>query len=326
MSGHDSAVITDSTPPIPNNLTEIETILFEHFITSTSLTLATNYETRVLWQTTVPRLAHKHRFLLHGLLACAGLHLAYLNPTQATEFTIAARSQQDIAMPLYRSAMNNVDVGNCDACLAFSHILVIYTWASEKEDERLLLVEPEGEDVLPTWLYFIRSGCSLMCHVWDDILAGPVEVLASQWDIPITPPTVRTDLVVHLFSAVPECSSPEAWPEEEIKIYRAAAVELGTAFACTPLVDNYTTWDTLRIWPMYASADFFALLRTWHPGALILLAHFCLLLQRVEKNWYFEGRASRLLFTILQHLDAKWHRYIQWPLGEIPIRPGMAAA
>lgn len=256
---------------------------------------------------------------MHGILACAGLHLSYRCPAQAREYSIAAGIHQDIAMPLFRSTIAHADQENCHACLIFSHLLVICTWASEKQDERLLLVEADGDDVLPPWLYFLRSGCSLLCNVWDCIEAGPVKALALAWEIPIAAPKSKTDLVVNLLSAIPEPSSADAWPDEECKIYHDAAVELGKAFVSTPLTEEFTTWDALRIWPMYASVEFCTLLKSWHPGALILLAHYCILLQRVESHWYFDGRATRLLSTILRHLDVRWHQYIEWPLQEIGV-------
>jgi hypothetical protein len=254
---------------------------------------------------------------MHGILACAGLHLAYLNPSHERKYTIRASTHQDVAMPLFRAAIAKVDDDSCDAVLLFTHLLVIYTWATEKQDERLLLVEADGQDIFPAWLYFLRSGCSLLCKVWDRIETGPVKALAKAWDIPIPERNSKTDLVIHLLSVIPDQTSSDAWPMEECQIYHDAAVQLGTAFSSIPLSEAYTTWDAMRIWPMYISVEFCALLKSSHPGALILLAHYCLLLQRVQLHWYFEGRATRLLSTILDRLDARWHYYIKWPLEEI---------
>lgn len=260
---------------------------------------------------------------MHGLLACAGLHLAYLDPAQEREYSIRSGIHQDIGLPLFRSTIGNIDQDTCNAALAFTHLLVIYTWASEKQDERLLLVAPDGADILPPWLYFIRSGCSLLCNVWGCIETGPVKALASAWEIPIPALKSKTNLVVHLLSATPEQSSPDAWNVEACRIYHDAALELGKAFASSPLSENFTTWDALRIFPIYADVEYFALLKSWHPGALIILAHYCILLQRVQMHWYFEGRATRLLSTILSHLDAKWHQYIKWPLEEVGVPNGV---
>lgn len=308
--------------PLPHAiLDDSDSHLLQHYISSTSLTLAWDLETKVIWQDIVPQLAQQNPFLMHGILACAGLHLAYLYPDQERQYSIVAGIHQDIAMPLFRSVIASVDANNCHATLVFSHLLVIYSWASEKQDSRLLLVEAEGDDLLPPWLYFIRSGCSLLCKVWDCLESGPIKALVNAWGIPIKAPLSRTELVIHLLSAIPEESSPDAWLAEECKIYHDAAVELGTAFASTPLSTNYTTWDTLRIWPMYTKMEFFELLRTWHPGVLILLAHYYILLKKIEEHWYFEGRAKPLLSTVWRRLEPKWHQYIAWPLQEIGVNP-----
>jgi hypothetical protein len=301
-----------------------DTRLLQHYITSTSLTISTDAETTTLWQDTVPRLARQHPFLMHGILACAELHLAYLYPAEERDHVLRASMHQELAMPIFRSAIANVDKDNCHAILAFSHALVIYTWASEKQDERLLLVEADRQDILPPWLYFLRGGCELFCKVWHQVETGPVWALASACGIPLVVPDSKTDLVVYLLSAIPEQTSPGAWTLEECKIYHDAAVQLGTAFSSTPPTEIFTTWDALRIWPMYISVEFYALLQRLHSGALILLAHFCILLQRVESHWYFEGRATRLLSTILRRLDRRWHHYIKWPLQEVGLSSVLA--
>lgn len=304
--------------PLHNDmLDEPDTALLRHYITSTSLSIAPDAETKTLWQDVAPRLAHRHTFLMHGILACAGLHLAHLNPVQQREHAIRASSHQDRAMPLFRSAVANVDWDTCEAVFLFSHLLVIYSWASEKQDERLLLVQANGQDPLPPWLYFLRSGCSLLCNVWDRIESGPVRPLASAWEIPKAMRASEPEFMMKLLSVIPEQTSPDAWTVEECQIYRDAAAVLGRAFACTHPSEAFTTWDALRVWPMYSSVEFFELLQRWHPGALILLAHYCILLERVEWHWYFEGRATRLISTIIPRLDTRWHCYIQWPLEEI---------
>jgi hypothetical protein len=68
---------------------------------------------------------------------------------------------------------------------------------------------------------------------------------------------------------------------------------------------------------MRISVEYLDLLSQQHPGALILVAHYCILLRRLGSHWYFEGRAKRLLSTVLSCLDGRWHQFIEWPLAEI---------
>lgn len=312
---------------LQRQLDDIDSTLLHHYITSTSLSLATDAKTKTVWQVTVPHIASQFPFLLHGILACAALHLAYLDPSKGKELMIRGRIHQDRAMPLFRSAIENPNKDNCDAVFAFSHLLVIYSFAADREDEQLFLVESNSLKVLPSWLYFIRSGCSMLCDVWSQLQSGPVGSLVSVWEIPIAFSKAEQErLMDSLLSAIPLQDSEEPWSEDVCEVYREAATELGVAFSCTQDPDaGFTAWDALRIWPMRISEAYLNLLGQQHPGALILVAHYCILLQRLDSHWYFEGRAKRLLFTVLTCLDRRWHHIIEWPLAEMedtsPIRP-----
>jgi hypothetical protein len=84
-----------------------------------------------------------------------------------------ASKLQDEAMPAFREVVTNVNESNCHAILAFTHLLIIYSFASQQQDERLLLVTENTQDVVLAWLHFIRSGCSTLCSVWEAVETGP---------------------------------------------------------------------------------------------------------------------------------------------------------
>jgi hypothetical protein len=227
---------------------------------------------------------------------------------------IKAHTHQDIAMPIFRAAIAEVNTSNCHAVLIFTHLLVIYSFASENQDEKLFIGDNEAEDMLPSWLFFLRSGCSMLCDVWDEIATGPVRPLAAAWETPIDITAFAYEPLVDYFLAVPQ----DEWPDSERTCYVDAANELARAFSCAnALEERVTTWDVIRIWPMRKSVEYLGLLRAQHPGALILLAHYCLVLQKVEGYWYFEGRARRLLANAASRLGERWHQYIEWPLTGI---------
>ena len=129
--------------------------MMHHFTTHTWLTLATDEDTRQMWHFIVPQLAYEHKFVMHALLACTALHMAYLDPHQYSELTIKARTHQDRALPLFRTAIPRVESETCDAILIFARLVAITAFAL---DESLFMVG-EKEEKLPSWLFFIRSGC-----------------------------------------------------------------------------------------------------------------------------------------------------------------------
>lgn len=304
---------------------EKDVFLFRHFISHTAATIATDSITLRLWKEAVPLLSHSHPFLLHGILAISALHLAHLTSTTFSlhsEYLLSAITHQDTAMPDFRTSIAAVTPETSHAVFTFSHLLVLYGFASESQDERLLIVSP-APDLTPTWLHFLRAGCELLCHVWDDLEAGPVKALVSAWDIPelVEDREKTAPLVERLLSYIPSKEWDDAWSEDEMKIYRETATSLARAFVSEAHGISFSTWDALRIWPMCISKEYLELVRNQHPGALILLAHYCVLLKGVEGNWYFDGRATRLMKSIVSCLDRKWMDALGWPMGEIGMIP-----
>lgn len=218
-------------------------------------------------------------------------------------------------MPIFRHTIANVSEWNAEAVLAFSHILVINSLASQRNDERLLLVESGSADAQPSWLYFLRCGCVMLCNVWASLLQSPINELATMWErSPVieSPDNVDRVLVEHLESIVPAQGVDDVWNDDTRRVYREATVELGVAFSRTrTLGKSFTTWDALSVWPMRISVEYMNLLSAWHPGALVLLAHYCILLRRLEIYWYFDGTATKLLATVLEHLEPKYREYVE---------------
>lgn len=259
---------------------------------------------------------------MHGILACSALHLAYLRLSERQSHLISAATHQELAMPLFREAAANIDAENCHAILAFVHILAICSLASEPENERLLLVDPDGPDAVSHWLMFLRSGCDYVNAIRDSVEQGPLTALLCEWEKPMDIyGGLRTPLVEQLLSVIPSQDCEDAWSVRECQIYRDAVHELGYAFICAEkLGKDFNTWDAVRVWPMLVSLNYFHLLQDSHPGALIALAHYCLLLHKLDGRWYLQGRAKKLLGHILQRLDPKWYSHVEWAMAELGFR------
>ncbi|KAL4867802.1 hypothetical protein BDV12DRAFT_209519, partial [Aspergillus spectabilis] len=347
--------IDDTCIPETTTLTTTDTSLLTHYFTTTYRTFVTGPETTPLWQSVIPTLATQHGFLLHGLLACTALHKAYLShgPALKQSYTLLACTHQDVAFPGFRAAIANPTIENSHAILAFSHLLIIYSFASSTTNpddldagSSLFLAESDPDQhghqygtpsqLLPNWLYFIRGSCCMLKTVMPHILAGPVHSLIDAWgDRPQEGDDGgrQTVLLRHLLSVIPSIpASPYAdingrtatgngngtgnvdlWAPDTIRIYTEAAKHLNTTFLYLRRYapETITAWNILRVWPMVVSLEYITLLQEQHPGALILLAHYCILLKCLEKYWYFEGKARFLLLSVWKRLHPEWHVYIQ---------------
>jgi len=104
---------------------------------------------------------------------------------------------------------------------------------------------------------------------------------------------------------------------EELQVCAQALAILRRVFRL-PYAPN-KTWLDVRgavfIWPGAVSQVFVDLLYERRPGALVLLAYFCVLLKRIDSYWYFEGLGVGLLKRIGEELDRRgegWREWIGW--------------
>lgn len=297
-------------------------ILIQYFA-STYKSLANDDETEHIWKDIVPDLAYSNNFLLHGLLACTAQYMIHMNFPQRQELILRACSHQDSALPAFREAIDNPTSDNCDAIMTYSYLLVVYTFAtaSATSSDSLLFVANSANcadepSIVPLWLVFLRNGCVMLCDVWNILEDGPLAALTAAWesdiydgnDLPYW--TQFSDVALEGFS----------WSKDEIQTYGDASLLLARCFATMEQQQNdswVTTWKILGLWPMRVDSKFMILLYKRHPGALILLAYYCIILTKMERYWYFEGGAVKLMLSILSVLEERWHCFIREPIDLI---------
>jgi hypothetical protein len=201
----------------------------------------------------------------------------------------------------------------------------------------------EGHSPLPPWLYFLRSGCVLLFSVWDAIEFGLVSEMAASWDIPIpisASESLHTlSLISYFDTLVPspttnadsasDDDNNELWDEDITTLYKEAASTLASALtiALLPPLPAHTiqppTFHPMARPPhlaMKLTPSFLSLLSTHrhpHPAALILLAHYCLVLRHLDGFWYFRGGARKLLGSVLKRLEKRWKARVEWPIRDI---------
>lgn len=65
------------------------------------------------------------------------------------------------------------------------------------------------------------------------------------------------------------------------------------------------------------SASFAQLVKRRVPQALIILAHYCVLLDVLDSRWWIHGWASRVLRDVLGSLEVPWRQWIEWPVQSV---------
>lgn len=71
-------------------------------------------------------------------------------------------------------------------------------------------------------------------------------------------------------------------------------------------------------WPSTVSVEYMTLLKANEPEALLVLAYWCVLLDKISWCWIMEGWPMDLLEgAIAPMLDDTWKAWLRWPLEKV---------
>ncbi|KAK4864711.1 hypothetical protein LT330_001334 [Penicillium expansum] len=294
--------------------------LFDHYLNHTYKTILCGPNTESVFQIIVPQLAAKFPFLLHGMLACSALHLASSNPQNQRSYMLQAIRHQDQALPAFHLATMHVDSNNCQAILAYAFFLVVYGLSSESEDDILFLgSEGQANSSCSNWISLLRNGCSMLCNVWSELKHGPLAPFAALWRDSLGITADPSDpLLVSLLSAISDSIEDVGYDQRfldnDMRIYHDAALKLAEAFEFTRRFGaSLTVWDALDSWLTQLLPEYFDLLDRNHPGALLLLAHYAILLKPLQAEWFLNGRVTKLMDEIGRRLEGNCSLHV-WNL------------
>lgn len=302
-------------------LNALDIHLLSHYLRSTCFSLANRHGNGRLWQTSVPRIAATIPFLRHGILALAALHVRSQEAVSGLEvdhdqLLELAHIHNDKAMTAFQVAIEKgpSTVLECHGIIAFIHCYTLYSFAIWRREGDvalagdLFLSDSSRSDLeyLSPWLYYVRHGCELVCDFWNTIGNGPLAPLALSWDIPILTEDERSSKIAELLAA----AIGDAGESRGVLIQ--AAEELSLAFmAANQMGEALTVWDAVRLWPLTLSLEFLSLLHRDMPTALILVACYCIILERLDALWFSARLSSTLLANIHTRLGERDRQLLQ---------------
>ncbi|KAH7397820.1 hypothetical protein BKA64DRAFT_753543, partial [Cadophora sp. MPI-SDFR-AT-0126] len=112
------------------------------------------------------------------------------------------------------------------------------------------------------------------------------------------------------FSSTP---SPPSKSSQNLATYHSALLELRRVSALPYSPHRTICFKTAaHMWPGSVSQDFVELIYERDPTALVLLAHYCVLLKKVDHVWYLKGLGTGMLENIWCVLGEEWRPWVRW--------------
>ncbi|KAH6699934.1 hypothetical protein BKA61DRAFT_212470 [Leptodontidium sp. MPI-SDFR-AT-0119] len=156
-------------------------------------------------------------------------------------------------------------------------LLLIHCYASEEQDEKLVLARRGNRSELLDWLYIIRGSRSIFRDTWQYMLNGPLSPILQETIFPEhlapAPENIEHSRRLNLLSAMPfagmgnksvsQTHTPKSTKSSQSPI-PAALEALSNAFPKAQTAQShsvYTVCIAVRIWPAQVSSDYLALLK-----------------------------------------------------------------
>lgn len=248
---------------------------------------------------------------MHGMLALSAVHLATLQPHRKAELVNIAFKAERVALPSFRRYVNHYDQNNVNVVFAFSSFLIIYTLAISGlyENENARIPALGGSE--PHWLLVMRGNVQFLANNWPDISQGPFrDILSTELEhieYSTNPDDHRLVKLHHIL--IP--NNPEE--QRAFESCRDALDELRRVSSLKLIVPG----AAIFAWPGRVSNEYLKLVSDRRPQALVILAHYAVLVKKSNLVWYLGNAGEKLLEAINRELDDEWKPYIKWAM-EVP--------
>lgn len=291
--------------------------LMHHYSTVAYRTLSFSEHVAPTLQVDVPREAISHPFFLHEILAFSGFHLAYLYPSKRNSYTLQASKHQRLAISGMRDALaGSINAGNCHVIFATSLFLTISAFAAFPSYEHRDCPKPIKALID---IFSLVSGVgSILRSSEEDILAGPLKGIFSPYAY-----VGSTDAVDSLVGRLPELRKTlsELLTSNQDTTQTLITSADALLFSITALRKNGalgapTEIRSVFFWPMLVSPGFLDLAKSEHAAALVVLAHYMVLIHMSEPHCWFLGSWTRYLVDDLaiKLSGSSWIHVVNWAI------------
>ncbi|RBA10363.1 hypothetical protein FPRO05_04952 [Fusarium proliferatum] len=288
-------------------LTDLE--LMHQYSTSTYLTLPRADELRQIWQIELPRLSLSHVYLLHQVLSVSAFHLASLHPDRP-DYAICASQHQNKAIAGLRSAVACITEESCVEIFLSSSLLGIGAFAGLGAHNAGQ--QPRIDDLLD--VFVLIRGMSDILNRYEPLLKESrirhLFVLGSQ--------SGSTPLLDATVTQLRQIVIPDGFDEGVIAICQesiaSAIIWIENHIGATAAPDERIAMT----WCLSVSSEFLDLIKQRHPVALCILAHYCVILDRVGRSqWFMRNWGKPVLQDIWNEMEPRWSSMLQWCLAAV---------
>ncbi|KAI9902529.1 hypothetical protein N3K66_001881 [Trichothecium roseum] len=323
-----AALPPEDGDPGLTSLTVVDLELLHHYCISTCHTFSADPAVRNYFLVSVPQLGSSYPYVLHTVLALAAVHQAHFRPEVRRYYYAYARARHTAATSMAAPRLPGISAAEAVPMYCFSIMTMFIAFGSLRDEDHGPHGaaaadddddDDDGGDLIPSWLALFRGVRTVLESNDRAIYSSSISFLFASKDINRTWATRQSDIeaLVEFHAYIRGSASQE--DEETQKLLDDAFQDLRRALYLFYGEDNAEDAKvrSLFTWMYKVQDGFLALLKARHPKALCVLAFFCVILHRLEYNWWFQGWGTHLIERLYATLDDGHRLWIRWPIQQI---------
>lgn len=284
--------------------------LLHHYTVSTSGTLAFRGLTRSVWEVAIPREAYGHGFLMDCLLAVSAQHLSFLygGIERSLHYRSISAHHQNRALAGYWAVFSNANTPeNCPALYAGSAMVTVFACAPDVRAKVSAIDRVVG-------LFRTCAGVAILLRQWRKRILGtalaPLMQISNEDKGKVSDKIILLDKSLHsLESAIHAHTS---LPISERLTYQRALTSLEMCINVLRTSQSYA--ECLFIWPVAMPREFPLLVSRHAPVALVLLAHYAVLLHNARDVWFIGDLGRSVIGEIASLVPEGMAEFIKKPV------------
>jgi hypothetical protein len=273
----------------------------------------------------VPGEATAHSCLMHGLLAVSALHLNQFDLKDRNRYRTVAVRYQNLAIPPLRALLSNANEQNCEAIFVVATLVMVFAFAFPRLPGGSQNFDPVKEILT---VFELMSGVTAVTDMtWHWIAKGklgPLLRLASLDERVLRSPEPLPEDVEAAIKQLELHNGTLIQSESKAKIYGSAIGKLRMTCKAVTLNPNDPGFGLL--WLGMVKRPYIDLLRNSDQMALVILAHYGVVLHSARDVWYSRDWGYQLVKAVYGKLHSKWRPWIQWPTSEVGLQPQFSVA
>ncbi|KAH7161637.1 hypothetical protein EDB81DRAFT_925225 [Dactylonectria macrodidyma] len=307
----------------PHELRSKDFELMHHYCTITADSLSIRRELQYVWRVVIPREGYRHLFVMHGILAIAAAHKAYLTPNNRKTYLALSDYHQTVGSEGFRHTLQNNSSEARRALFCFASIVVLFMFTLPVRTENGRLDDP-----ITSILELIRllKGIRITQEpVFREIFKSEfAPIIYGIWPVEETgPPDGRKSLADSILPLdtwdalrkLRELCQVEI-PSASLKDYLESIAKLEETVKLIACAGVHVESGSVLAWTYGVSESILVDIGAHRPHALLILSYYVVFLSTLEKNfWYCRGWGRQLTSEIEAKVvgEPKCFELFQWP-------------